>query len=148
MNTLDRSVETLGRECVSPRLYIYNEWGLTWLHFQSIFPPFAHLRKHFCRNKIYQFSFVETQRRFTIAKLSIRKLGSSSVLMLKMNWWSSERRNSCTFFLLQYIQQYIQLQDRLTFKQVSWKWNEQKRLSILIEIWTSKLICKLKITVK
>ena len=29
----------------------------------------------------YQFGFVETRRKFNIAKLSIRKLGSSAVLM-------------------------------------------------------------------
>ena len=31
---------------------------------------------------IYLFSFVETPRKFTIAELSIRKLGSSSVLII------------------------------------------------------------------
>ena len=31
---------------------------------------------------IYLFSFVETPRKFIIAKLSIRKLGSSSVLII------------------------------------------------------------------
>ena len=33
-------------------------------------------------NTIYLFSFVETPRQFIIAELSIRKLGSSSVLIL------------------------------------------------------------------
>ena len=32
-------------------------------------------------NTIYLFSFLETPRKFIIAKLSIRKLGSSSVLI-------------------------------------------------------------------
>ena len=32
-------------------------------------------------NTIYLFSFVETPRKFNIAELSIRKLGSSSVLI-------------------------------------------------------------------
>ena len=33
-------------------------------------------------NTIYFFSFVETPRKFIIAELSIRKLGSSSVLII------------------------------------------------------------------
>ena len=33
-------------------------------------------------NTIYLFSFVETPRKFIIAKLSISKLGSSSVLII------------------------------------------------------------------
>ena len=33
-------------------------------------------------NTIYLFSFVETPRKFIIAELSIRKLGSSSVLII------------------------------------------------------------------
>ena len=33
-------------------------------------------------NTIYLLSFVETPRKFIIAELSIRKLGSSSVLLL------------------------------------------------------------------
>ena len=33
---------------------------------------------------IYLFSFVETPRKFIIAKLSIRKLGSSSVLIIRL----------------------------------------------------------------
>ena len=33
-------------------------------------------------NIIYLFSFVETQRKFMIARHSIRKLGSSSVLII------------------------------------------------------------------
>ena len=33
-------------------------------------------------NTIYLFSFVETPRKFIIAELSIRKLGSSSVLLI------------------------------------------------------------------
>ena len=33
-------------------------------------------------NTIYLLSFVETPRKFIIAKLSIRKLGSSSVLII------------------------------------------------------------------
>ena len=33
-------------------------------------------------NTIYLFSFVETPRKFIIAELSIRKLGSSSVLIV------------------------------------------------------------------
>ena len=38
---------------------------------------------HVCMvNTIYLFSFVETPRKFIIAKLSISKLGSSSVLMI------------------------------------------------------------------
>ena len=35
-------------------------------------------------NTIYLFSFVETPRKFIIAKLSIRKLGSLSVLLLAL----------------------------------------------------------------
>ena len=35
-------------------------------------------------NAIYLFSFVETPRKFIIAELSIRKLGSSSVLLALM----------------------------------------------------------------
>ena len=35
-------------------------------------------------NTIYLFSFVETPRKFMIAELSIRKLGSSSVLLALM----------------------------------------------------------------
>ena len=35
-------------------------------------------------NTIYLFSFVETPRKFIIAELSIRKLGSSSVLLALM----------------------------------------------------------------
>ena len=35
-------------------------------------------------NTIYLFSFVETPRKFTIAELSIRKLGSSSVLIIRL----------------------------------------------------------------
>ena len=34
-------------------------------------------------NTIYLFSFVETPRKFIIAELSIRKLGSSSVLIIR-----------------------------------------------------------------
>ena len=33
---------------------------------------------------IYLFSFVETPRKFIIAELSIRKLGSSSVLIIRL----------------------------------------------------------------
>ena len=36
-------------------------------------------------NTIYLFSFVETARKFIIAELSIRKLGSSSVLINKVS---------------------------------------------------------------
>ena len=35
-------------------------------------------------NTIYLFSFVETPRKFIIAELSIRKLGSSSVLIIRL----------------------------------------------------------------
>ena len=35
-------------------------------------------------NAIYLFSFVETLRKFIIAELSIRKLGSSSVLIIRL----------------------------------------------------------------
>ena len=35
-------------------------------------------------NIIYLFSFVETPRKFIIAELSIRKLGSSSVLLIRL----------------------------------------------------------------
>ena len=35
-------------------------------------------------NTIYLFSFVETPRKFIIAELSIRKLGSSSVLIINL----------------------------------------------------------------
>ena len=34
--------------------------------------------------QIYLFSFVETPRKFIIAELSIRKLGSSSVLIIRL----------------------------------------------------------------
>ena len=37
-------------------------------------------------NTIYLFSFVETPRKFIIAELSIRKLGSSSVLITSINF--------------------------------------------------------------
>ena len=40
----------------------------------------AKIRNKSTRSDIYYFSFVETSRKFIIAKLSIRKLGSSSVL--------------------------------------------------------------------
>ena len=36
-------------------------------------------------NTIYLLSFVETPRKFIIAELSIRKLGSSSVLIILYN---------------------------------------------------------------
>ena len=36
-------------------------------------------------NTIYLFSFVETPRKFIIAELSIRKLGSSSVLIINIS---------------------------------------------------------------
>ena len=36
-------------------------------------------------NTIYLLSFVETPRKFIIAELSIRKLGSSSVLIIRNN---------------------------------------------------------------
>ena len=35
-------------------------------------------------NTIYLFSFVKTPRKFIITELSIRKLGSSSVLLARM----------------------------------------------------------------
>ena len=38
-------------------------------------------------NIIYLFSFVETPRKFIIAELSIRKLGSSSVLIIPKNYY-------------------------------------------------------------
>ena len=36
-------------------------------------------------NTTYLFSFVETPRKFIIAELSIRKLGSSSVLIIRLS---------------------------------------------------------------
>ena len=41
-------------------------------------------------NTIYLFSFVETPRKFIIAELSIRKLGSSSVLIILANIISTD----------------------------------------------------------
>ena len=41
-------------------------------------------------NTIYLFSFVETLRKFIIAELSIRKLGSSSVLIIPNNIISTD----------------------------------------------------------
>ena len=38
-------------------------------------------------NTIYLLSFVETPRKFIIAELSIRKLGSSSVLIIIIKGW-------------------------------------------------------------
>ena len=39
-------------------------------------------KKHWIKMRIYLLSFVETPRKFIIAELSIRKLGSSSVLIM------------------------------------------------------------------
>ena len=52
-----------------------------WKLFQQIVTSFLYV----CMvNTIYLFSFVETPRKFIIAELSIRKLGSSSVLLALM----------------------------------------------------------------
>ena len=44
---------------------------------------FIDLKLHEIKQCIYLFSFVETPRKFIIAELSIRKLGSSSVLIIR-----------------------------------------------------------------
>ena len=46
-----------------------------------LFDQVGHFEQYNC---IYLFSFVETPRKFIIAKLSIRKLGSSSVLIIAL----------------------------------------------------------------
>ena len=54
-------------------------------------------------NTIYLFSFVETPRKFIIAELLIRKLGSSSVLII-------HRNNKCDcFFVKQSLEKDIKL---------------------------------------
>ena len=60
-------------------LYSFYSFSVTFVH---VF-VFKSLKTHSL--KIYRFyllSFVETPRKFIIAELSIRKLGSSSVLII------------------------------------------------------------------
>ena len=45
-------------------------------------PKYFNINLKFLTNAIYLLSFVETPRKFIIAELSIRKLGSSSVLII------------------------------------------------------------------
>ena len=70
IKTLDWSVKTLGRECNS-----------TGRNMTDIIPD-ARERTNFILLQYYILNFVVTPRNFIIAKLSIRKPGSSSVLIL------------------------------------------------------------------